>query len=150
MLWGGFAVEITLGCFMSTASLIQLVSACMGILGSLFFAIGIMRQTIEAMGRLSGTYWDWNPHLPPALAAQKADYLFGGGLILIAFILQLVSFFASSQPVLTESQAHAAPWLAGIATVVAFAVLRVAARRLAKHYEAEITSWLKKKLEQPK
>jgi hypothetical protein len=135
---------------MSTASLIQLASACIGILGSLFFAIGVMRQTIEAMGRLSGTYWDWNPHLPPVLAAQKADYLFGGGLIVISFVLQLASFFASSQPLLTEAQTRTAPWVAGAATLVGFAALRLAARHVASRYEAEITSWLKKKVEQPK
>jgi hypothetical protein len=135
---------------MSAASLIQLVSACIGILGSLFFAIGIMRQTVEAMGRLSGTYWDWNPHLPPALAMQKADYLFGGGLIVVAFVLQLLSFFASSQPVLTNAQAQAAPWVAGVATVIAFILLRLASRSVAKHYETQITAWLKQRQEQPK
>lgn len=135
---------------MSAASLVQLLSACVGILGSLFFAIGVMRQTVEAMARLSGTYWDWNPHLPPALAAQKADYLFGGGLIVVAFVLQLVSFFVSSQPILTEAQTRAAPWVAGVATVIAFLALRLAARHVAARYEAEITAWLKKKPEQPK
>ena len=135
---------------MSAASLTQLISACVGILGALFFAIGIMRQTVEAMGRLSGSYWDWNPHLPPALAAQKADYLFGGGLILIAFALQLASYFASSRPVLTDAQTQSAPWVAGVATIVAFALLRLVARSAAKHYEAQITAWLKQRTEQPK
>ena len=79
---------------MSAAALVQLASACIGIVGSLFFAIGVMRQTVEAMARLSGTYWNSNPHMPLALAAQKADYLFGGGLIVVAFVLQLASFFA--------------------------------------------------------
>ena len=128
-------------------SLIQLAAACVGIVGSLFFAIGIMRQTVEAMARLAGTYWDSNPHLPPALAAQKADYLFGGGLILVAFALQLSSFFASGKPLLSASQAQLAPWFAVIATVIAFFALRVAAVRLAKHYEAQITAWLKQRSE---
>lgn len=130
---------------MNAASLIQLVSACVGIIGSLFFAIGVMRQTIEAMGRLSGTYWDWNPHLPPALAAQKADYVFGGGLILAAFVLQLASFFASGPNVLSPEHAALAPWAALAATIVAFAFLRLAAGRLAKHYEVQIAEWLKDK-----
>lgn len=135
---------------MSGASLIQLVSACVGIIGSLFFAIGVMRQTIEAMARLSGTYWDWNPHLPLALAAQKADYLFGGGLILVAFVLQLVSFFVSAQGVLTVNQAVVAPWVAGGITVVAFLLLRIAAGRLAKRYDVQITAWLKAESEKRK
>lgn len=132
---------------MSTILLIQLAAACIGIVGSLFFAIGVMRQTVEAMARLSGTYWDWNPHLPPALAAQKADYLFGGGLIGVAFVLQLVSFFASSEPLLSPLQSQLAPWLAGAATLIIFVILRLGATRLAKHYEVEITAWLKQRSE---
>ena len=134
---------------MTSASLIQLVSACIGSVGALFFAIGVMRQTVEAMARLSGTYWDWNPHLPPALAAQKADYLFGGGLILVAFVLQLGSFFAPTQSVLTGEQARVAPWVAAGGTIAAFVLLRFAAGRLARHYEKQITAWLKQKLEKP-
>lgn len=131
---------------MSAMGLVQLVSACIGIIGALFFAIGIMRQTVEAMARLSGTYWDWNPHMPPALAAQKADYLFGGGLILAAFLLQLGSFFAPATAVLTEEQGRWAPWVAGVATISGFFLLHIAATRLGKHYEKQITSWLKQKI----
>ena len=128
-------------------SLIQLAAACIGIVGSLLFAIGVMRQTVEAMARLAGTYWDWNPHLPPALAAQKADYLFGGGLIVVAFALQLGSFFASGEPLLSSAQSQLAPWVAALATIIAFAALRFAAARLAKHYEVQITAWLKQRSE---
>ena len=132
---------------MSSASFIQLIAACVGIVGSLFFAIGVMRQTIEAMASLSGTYWDWNPHMPQALAAQKADYLFGGGLILVAFALQLGSFFGSSASFISEEQARLAPWLAGAVTIVSFFLLRMIAGRLARHYEAQISAWLKQKTE---
>lgn len=131
---------------MHLTSFVQLVAACIGIVGSLFFAIGVMRQNVEAMARLSGSYWDWNPHMPPALAAQKADYLFGGCLIVLAFVLQLASFFASpDSTVLTEPQARVAPWAAGATTVVLFLVLRAAAARVAKHYEVQISEWLKRR-----
>lgn len=128
---------------MSSASLIQLFGACIGIIGSLFFAIGVMRQTVDAMANLSGTYFDWNPHMPPALAAQKADYLFGGGLILFAFVLQLASFFFSQAPFLTAQQSVAAPWAAGLATALAFLALRIAARKVAGHFEKQIWARLK-------
>ena len=131
---------------MFTASLIQLISACVGAVGSLFFAIGVMRQSIEAMGRLSGSYWDSNPHMPAALAAQKADYLFGGGLIVMAFVLQFASFFVPQTAVaLSASQALLAPWVALLLAIAAFLLLRMVARRLAKQYESEITAWLKKR-----
>ena len=148
--WLRTPVDLNDTLLMSAASLIQLASACVGILGALFFAIGVMRQTVEAMARLSGSYWGWNPHMPPALAAQKADYLFGGGLIVTAFILQLVSYFASAHEVLTRGQARVAPWIAVIATLIAYYVLRVVSRRVAKHYEAQIAAWIKASWEKPK
>jgi len=132
---------------MSAASLIQLASSCVGVLGSLFFAIGIMRQSIEAMGRLSGTHFGWNPHWPAALAAQKADYLFGGCLLLVSFILQLTSFLSSNTPVLSVTQSQWAPWIAVILTVVVAGLLRWASRRVAQHYESKISDWLKKHAE---
>lgn len=132
---------------MSIASLIQLIAACVGVVGSVFFAIGVMRQSVEAMARLSGTYFDWNPHMPPALAAQKADYLFGGGLIVFAFALQLGSFFGSNAMVISEEQGPHAPWIAGAVTLLAFVLLRFAAARLACHYESQIWAWLKEKSE---
>ena len=128
---------------MSASSLVQLIAACIGIIGSLFFAIGVMRQSIESMAKLSGTYWDWNPNIPPALAAQKADYLFGGGLIVVAFSTQLASFFFSNAPWLSPSASSSAPGIAAIATLLLFLSLRFASRKLAGHFERQITTWLK-------
>lgn len=128
---------------MSSTSFIQLIAACVGIVGSLFFAIGVMRQTVEAMARLSGMYWGSNPHMTQTLAAQKADYWFGGGLILVAFVLQLGSFFGSNEPFMSSNHARFAPWLAGVVTVICFFLLRKIARQLARHYEAQIAVWLK-------
>jgi hypothetical protein len=135
---------------MSVSTLIQLIAACVGIVGSVFFAIGVMRQSVEAMAALSGTYWGWNPNMPPALAAQKADYFFGGGLIVLAFAFQLASFFVPSTPALSESQGLVAPWLAAVVTLLVFLLLRLAARFLARHFESQIVEWLKLKSEKSK
>jgi protein-S-isoprenylcysteine O-methyltransferase Ste14 len=126
----------------------QLVSACIGIVGSTFFAIGVMRQSIDAMAALSGTYFDWNPHMPKALGAQKADYLFGGGLIWIAFFLQLVSFLVPNATVLSSNQAKVAPWIAGMAAVVLFVLLKILSRMVSKRFEQQIWDRLKSKLKQ--
>ena len=130
---------------MTASSLVQLIAACIGIIGSLFFAIGVMRQSIAEMAKLSGTYWDWNTNIPPALAAQKADYLFGGCLIVAAFATQLASFFFNNAIVLSPSVSSNAPLIAAIATLVLFFVLRAASRRVASHFEQQITAWLKAK-----
>ena len=129
---------------MSFAALIQLIAACVGIIGALFFAIGIMRQSIEAIGRLSGSYWDWNPNMPPFLAAQKADYVFGGGLILVAFVLQLAAFFAPNQgSVFPSDIVQWVPWIAALATVIAFFALRLVASRVAARFQLQIEAWLR-------
>ena len=72
---------------MALATVIQLIAACIGIVGSLFFAIGVIRQNAQAMARLSSSYFDANPHMPAALASQRAEYIFGGALIVAAFAL---------------------------------------------------------------
>lgn len=131
---------------MSLATLIQMLAACIGVVGSLFFAVGVMRQSVEAMGRLSGSYWDSNPHMPPMLAAQKADYLFGGGLIVLAFTVQFSSFLVPEKlMVLNAEDAQLVLWLAAATTTIIFVLLRLASRRVAKFYELQINEWLKKR-----
>ena len=130
---------------MNGIGFVQLFSACFGVIGSLFFAIGVMRQTIEAMANLSGSYYDWNPHMVTALAQQKAEYLFGGGLIVVAFMLQLLSYFATSDTVLTPGQTQAAPWIAVVGTAIFFVGFHAASKAVAGKYEVRITELVKKR-----
>ncbi|HUD43406.1 MAG TPA: hypothetical protein VMR06_15540 [Dokdonella sp.] len=120
----------------------QLFSACLGIVGSVFFAKGILKQSVEAMGRLSGTYWNWNPNLPPALATQKAEYQFGCGFIFLAFLMQWASFFLSDEPLVGVSPLLR--WYAVPVTIVLFFAARLACMRLAKRYEAQVIQWLRR------
>jgi len=120
---------------------VQLISACLGILGSVFFALGILRQSTEAMARLSGTYWNSNRYLPPALAAQKAEYQFGSILIGFAFSAQLASFLFSNAPLSGVSHALCIG-VAVPATAVVFDVARRLCGWRAKRYEAEVVQWL--------
>jgi hypothetical protein len=95
------------------------------------------------MADLSGTYWDANPHMITALAAQKADYLFGGGLIVCAFTLSLLSYLFVAVPLpLSHKNIELIPWMAILATPAAFILLRPAARALASHYERAIKARL--------
>ena len=88
--------------------------------------------------------------MPPALAAQKADYLFGGATIVVAFALQLLSFFVSPAALIEESTARFVPYCAVGITIVCFLVLRYAAASLAKHYERQIVDWLSQESSQSK
>lgn len=129
---------------MSLATLLQIVSSCLGVIGSLFFAIGVMRQSTDAMANLAGTYWDANPHMVTALAAQKADYLFGGGLIVCAFATSLLSYpFSNVVLPLSQDAATRLPWIAITLTFLAFFLMRLCARRLSGRYEQQVRDRLK-------
>ncbi len=78
------------------------------------------------------------------LAAQKADYLFGGGLIVLAFSVQFASFFVPPEAMaFGASQGRLVPWAMAAITVCIFFLLRVVAGRVAKYYEDQIIEWLK-------
>lgn len=124
---------------MLLSSLIQIIAAALGVLGSLFFTIGIVRQSTAAMAALAGTYFDFNPHAIPALAAQKADYIFGGIFIVLAFAAQMASFLAGSYEIPVGAGWKALiPLLAFGATAVLFVVLHRFSKRLARRFESEI------------
>lgn len=71
--------------------LFELLSNCWGFVGTIFLAQGVLRQSDYAISRQVGTDWDWNKELAKAISSQKAEYLVGVILILIAFILHIGS-----------------------------------------------------------
>lgn len=128
---------------MALSTVIQIFAACIGVLGALFFAIAIMRQSVSTMADLAGTYFDWNPHFVSALAAQKADYLLGGVLIGLSFVLQLFSFAFTPND-------RALLWISVPATAVAFFILQFVSKKLAEQFEIQILARLKDKCEESK
>jgi hypothetical protein len=122
---------------MALSTLIQIIAAALGVIGSLFFTIGIVRQNSAMMAALAGTYFDFNPHAVPALAAQKADYIFGGLFIVLAFGAQLMAFLVTPSATIAIS----ARWAALIAipvTVVVFVVLYRVSRLLASRIGRQV------------
>ena len=132
---------------MPVSSLLLLAASCIGIIGSLFFAIGVVRQNAEVMAQMAGTYWMSNPHQVAALAAQRADYIFGG-FIGLAFVVQLGSFFIPLDSAgLSTGIARMVLWLALPATVAAFVLLHLLAAKLARHFQAQINDTIKRRTE---
>lgn len=122
---------------MALSTLIQIIAAALGVIGSLFFTIGIVRQSPATMAALAGTYFDFNPHAIPALAAQKADYILGGAFIVLAFAAQLMAFLATP----TTTIAVGARWAALIAipaTILVFVVLYRISKHVASRFERQI------------
>lgn len=124
---------------MTALTLLQIIAACFGTIGSLFFAQGVMRQSISNMAAVSGTYWDFNPQMVASVAAQKADYLFGGSMIVVAFATQLSSFLVASDLFLISTEsAWRIPWLGLGCTIVMYLLLRNVAKKVASRFEDQI------------
>lgn len=75
---------------MDIQTVVLVASASLGVAGSLSFAIGVIDQSPRAMALLSTTFWGKNDHIVESFARQKADYLCGAVLILLAFSIQLL------------------------------------------------------------
>jgi hypothetical protein len=124
---------------MTATTLMQIIAAALGVIGSVFFAIGIVRQSPATMAALAGSYFDFNPHAVPALAAQKADYIFGGAFIVLAFAAQLLSFLFNPTTVAVSARYSAmVPWIAIAASAGVFLVLHRSSRLLARRFARQI------------
>jgi|GEM_PF-5102012 len=133
---------------MAANSLFQIIAAALGVIGSLFFSIGILRQSPEAMAELAGTYFDYNPAMVPSLAAQKADYVFGGSIIVLAFAVQLASFLVDPAVIAVGSKySSAVAWIAIAVVLIAFPALRYSAKALAGRFERQINERLRQRAE---
>ena len=76
---------------MSAQAFVNLFSFVVGFIAALFFCVGSALLTRNSIGKLTGTYWDSNPHLAKFLRALKAEYFCGGLALCITFLLQLVA-----------------------------------------------------------
>ena len=78
---------------MEVNSLINLLSACLGLSGAIFMANGIVGMKPSDMLRLTAPYsrMAYAPEQIESMASQKADIFTGVLFILIAFLIQVVS-----------------------------------------------------------
>ncbi len=134
---------------MEIGNFLQIMSACIGVMGSIFFSQGVIRQSISIMASVSSTYFDHNPHMVTAMASQKAEYLFGGGLIVLAFSTQLLSFLMPIEiEVFSSEQSRFIPWIAVLCTLFCFVLLKALSKTLTRFYENQIRSELNRRDEE--
>lgn len=81
---------------MNEQLVLTLVASAIGVLSAAFFCIGNALNSTAKIIVQSGTYWAFNESLARSLAAQRAQYVVGGLLLLAAFALQVLAALASS------------------------------------------------------
>lgn len=129
---------------MTYSSFFCLCSSCIGFLGAIFFSIGILRQSKAEMAERCVSFWDWSEGLAHAYAAQKAEYLFGGGLISVSFFLQFSSFLVPCKIFFPTEWAGYIIWGAIPVTGILFLIFRRCCSKIGNHFEQQIKKMLKK------
>lgn len=93
----GQGVYFTLRVFTVTEQLaLTLAAASVGLVSAVFFCIGNAFNSVEKITLLSTSFWDFSEPVARALAAQRAQYVTGGLLLLVSFSLQVAAALASS------------------------------------------------------
>lgn len=99
-----------------------------GLLSSLFFAVGMIHLKTADIRKMGATIVGSNPHIMKSFASQKAEYICGGILLFVAFGLQLAgSVWPSAQTTQFFESADRA-WLAIFIVIVLLGLLSLALR----------------------
>ena len=75
---------------MPASTFFTVLGATIGFLASVFFCIGALRMRVSDIVDVTSSMWDYNSALVKLWAAQRADYIAGGILLVLAFVLQII------------------------------------------------------------
>lgn len=76
---------------MTTQAALAALAAFLGFAASVFFVIGTVRLDAKLIHQLASPRWDFHAEIARHLAGQKADYMWGSVLLLVAFVGQAIS-----------------------------------------------------------
>jgi hypothetical protein len=115
----------------------HILSAILGLVGVMFVLNGVSRFSPDLIAKVSQTYLEFNVHQIQNLASQKADFVSGAALVLMAFLLQtcVLVFIREPFPIFEDYwyAAAIAATTGVLMTVVFFGVNR----GLSKHYQEQ-------------
>ena len=115
----------------------SVVSALLGFTGVVFVLKGVARLSPDLIAKVAQTYLEFNVTQIQSLASQKADFVTGAALILIACLIQASSLLFLREPFpIYENYWHAAG-LALITSAVVATVFVSVNRGMSKHYQEQ-------------
>lgn len=95
-----FWPDIAKGYIMSLDRVLSIIAVLLGVSGSILLGKGTLKLSARAIARMSQTYWGYNSLELRSLTSQKADFICGVLLIIIAFLVQLANLlFVQDSPV---------------------------------------------------
>jgi uncharacterized membrane protein YkvI len=75
---------------------LTLIAASVGFMSAVFFCIGGVFCSAKQITLQSTPFWDFNEHVARSLTAQRAQFIVGALLLVVAFLLQVAAALASA------------------------------------------------------
>jgi len=115
----------------------SIVSALLGFTGVMFVLKGVARLSPDLIAKVAQTYLEFNVTQIQSLASQKADFVTGAALVLIACAVQAASLLFLREPFpIFENYWHAAALAVATGAVLATVFFGVNSG-MAKHYQEQ-------------
>ena len=115
----------------------SIVSAILGFTGVMFVLKGVARFSPDLIAKVSQTYLEFNVTQIQSLASQKADFVTGAGLVLLACFIQISALLLLRDPFPIFDGYWQAAGLA-VSTAALLGVIFFGVNRgMAKHYQEQ-------------
>jgi hypothetical protein len=115
----------------------SILSAILGLVGLMFVLKGISRLSPDLIAKISQTYVEFNMTQIQNLASQKADFVTGAVLILIACLIQTGALLLLREPFLIFDNYWHAAGLAVAASVIVMIIFFGVNRGMSNHYQEQ-------------
>jgi hypothetical protein len=115
----------------------SILSAVLGLTGVMFVLKGVARLSPDLIAKVSQTYLEFNVTQIQNLASQKADFVTGAVLILIACLIQTGALLFLREPFLIFEDYWHAAGLAVVTSVIIVIVFFGVNRGMSKHYQEQ-------------
>lgn len=113
----------------------SIISAILGLAGVMFVLKGISRLSPDLIAKVSQTYLEFNVTQIQNLASQKADFVTGAVLVLIACLIQTGALLFLREPFPIFEDYWYAAGLAVATSVLMMVVFYGVNRGMSKHYQ---------------
>jgi hypothetical protein len=114
---------------------VNILSAILGLTGLMFVLKGVSRLSPDLIAKVSQTYLDFNITQIQNLASQKADFVSGAALVLIACLIQTCALLIIREPFMIFDDYWYAAGLAVVTSAFMVIVFFGVNRGLSKHYQ---------------
>lgn len=113
----------------------SILSAILGLAGVMFVLKGVARLSPDLIAKVSQTYLEFNVTQIQSLASQKADFVTGAALVVIACLIQACVLLFVREPFQIFADHWYAAGLAVVTSIVLMVVFYGINQGIAKHYQ---------------